>query len=106
MIQTATDKWSFCAKVFSALIILGGTSALALASDVYVTDAPEAADVWVIEGPPNAADCWVYEGDISSHPVTSFLWLYVTDVPAAADKWVVFTDNPNAADPISCLRSE
>lgn len=71
---------------------------------LFFTDTPAAADVWVIVTTnAGAADCWVYTGDITSVPTKSDVWAVKTDNAGAADKWIIITDNPGAADDLSCL---
>ncbi|MER8959315.1 hypothetical protein [Mesorhizobium sp. M0701] len=92
---------------FALIIALSALSVSPAIASVYFTDTPASADVWVMvttTGP--AADCWIYSGDVVETPSGSDVWLYRTDTAASADKWVVITDNPNAADQLSCLKKD
>ena len=76
-------------------------------ADLFLTDTPGAAVVWIIiTDNGEAADCWVHTSDITSTPAKGDLWAIVTDNAEAADKWVIITDSVGAADPLTCLTEE
>lgn len=92
----------FCLAVFFWLSSLEFAT-----SQVFITESPGAADVWIIiTDRPDAADCWLHVSDIVDRPNLAEFWAIITDSPAAADKWIILTENRGSADSVFCLLEE